>query len=119
MPNKYIPFQSQWPLEKWQAYCPNFTYRIVKQNEFPEFLPTRLMAKFNCAMVAASGSATNQTYVFQGYRVDGSELDEHQYIVSFDLVNSQSYAGFIEHANYTDRTSPIPVEMQNSMSLWA
>ena len=68
-------------------------------------------------MVVASGNKTNQTFVFQGYRVDGFELDEHQYIVSYDLAQSKSYAGFVEHADYTGRTTVIPVPMQLSMSL--
>ncbi len=117
MSNAYYPLKSEWTLEQWQEYCPNFAYRVVKQNEFPPFLPNKLRAKFNSAIVVASGSATNQTFVFQGYRIDGGELDEHQYIVSFDLSASTSYAGFVEHADYEGRTTPIPAEMQQSMSL--
>lgn len=117
MPNNYYPYASQWSLEDWQKYCPNLQYRIVQQKDFPSFLPSGLRAKFNCGMVVASGSKTNQTFVFQGYRVDGIEIDEHQYIVSYDLPNSKSYAGFVDHANYDNRTTTMPPEMQLSMSL--
>lgn len=117
MPNEYHVFDSKWGLDEWRTYCPNFEYRMVKQNEFPPFFPVRLTAKFNCGMIVASGSKTNQTFVFQGYRVDGNELDEHQYIVSYDLTQSKSYAGFVDHADYKRRSTVIPSEMQMSMSL--
>jgi hypothetical protein len=117
MKNNYIPYESKWSLKDWQNYCPNLQYRVVKQGEFPPFLPSGLTSKFNCGMVVASGSSTNQTFVFQGYRVDGLELDEHQYIVSYDLPKSESYAGFVEHADYNGRTTDVPAQMQLSMSL--
>jgi hypothetical protein len=117
MPNEYHEFESKWGFEEWRAYCPNFEYRMVTKEQFPPFLPTGLSAKFNCAMVVASGSETNQTFVFQGYRVDGLEIDEHQYIVSYDFAENKSYAGLVEHADYTGRTTVIPAPMQLSMSL--
>ena len=117
MSNEYHEFESKWTLAKWQAYCPNLQYRIVKKNDFPDFLPPALTDKFNCAMVVASGSNHNQTFVFQGYRVDGQVLDEHQYIVSYDIDQSKCYAGFVEHPDYEERRIPIPPEMQTSMSL--
>lgn len=117
MSNNYFEFESQWSFGDWQAYCPNFEYKVVTKGNYPPFLPTKLTDQFNCAMVVASGSKTNQTFVFQGYRVDGDELDEHQYIVSYDLANNKCYAGFVEHADYSGRTTLIPMEMQTSMSL--
>jgi hypothetical protein len=92
-------------------------YRLKRQDEFPPFLPKTLTDKFNCAMVAASGNHHNQTFVFQGYRVDAQELDEHQYIVTFDTLLGTSYAGFVEHADYSGRTTPIPNEMLKCISL--
>jgi hypothetical protein len=117
MANEYSEFPSNWGLTEWQQYCPNLEYRIVDASSFPPFLPADLTAKFNCGMVVASGSKTNATFVFQGYRVDGNDLDEHQYIVSYDLEKKISFAGFIHHADYADRTTTIPAEMQLSMSL--
>jgi hypothetical protein len=115
--NKYEQFASIWTIDDWRSKCPNLEYRVLKRDEMPGFLPSDLLNKFNCALLMASGSNTNQTYVFQGYRVDGDELDEHQYIVTYDLQNQKSYAGFVEHASYDGRTTEIPSEMQISMSL--
>jgi len=115
--NKYFAYDSQWTRDEWNAFCPNFTYRVIGPEEFSTFLPSRLTSQFNCAVMMASGSDTNQTYVLQGYRVDGTEIDEHQYIVTYDLQNGQSYAGFVDHAHYDGRTTDIPAEMITSMSL--
>jgi hypothetical protein len=118
MPNEYKPYESTWSLDQWKAYCPNLEYRVVEQKDFPSFLPTGLTVKFNCGMVVASGSATNQTFMFQGYRVDKMMLDEHQYIATYNLESKQCLgAGFVEHADYTGRSTVIPAEMQQSMSL--
>lgn len=117
MANDYKPFESKWTLPEWQSYCPNLAYRVVQQTEFPPFLPIALTSKFNCGLVVASGSSTNQTFMFQGYRVDGLELDEHQYIATFDFSQNKCFAGFVEHADYTGRCTVIPQEMQTSMSL--
>jgi hypothetical protein len=92
-------------------------YRVKRQDEFPSFLPKGLTNKFNCAMIAASGNGEQHTFVFQGYRVDGPKIDEHQYIASFDLKNGRCYAGFIDHADYSERTTDIPKEMLECMNL--
>lgn len=115
--NQYTEFPSAWPLEQWQAYCPNLTYRLVYKGEYPHFLPSGITDKFNCAVVMASGNATNETFVLQGFRVDDTALKEHQYIVTFDRASAVHYAGFIHHADYSGRTSPIPTEMLSSISL--
>jgi hypothetical protein len=115
--NKYFPYGSPWTQDDWGAFCPNLTYRVIGPAEFPSFLPSGLTSQFNCAVMMASGSDTNQTYVLQGYRVDGTEIDEHQYIVTYDLQKRQSFAGFVEHAHYDGRTTDIPAEMKSSMSL--
>lgn len=115
--NNYSPFESRWSREQWNQYCPNFTYRIVGSGDYPDFLPAALVQKFNCAVVMASGNNTNQTYVFQGFRVDGTEIDEHQYIVTYDLKNGHSHAGFVDHAHYDGRTTEIPADMQTSIGL--
>lgn len=115
--NLYFPYDSEWTMEQWFIYCPNMEYRLKQQAEFPPFLPPSLTNKFNCGMVAASGNDTNQTFVFQGYRIDESELDEHQYIVTYNTKEGTTYAGFIEHADYFGRTTEIPPEMRKSLSL--
>ena len=115
--NEYFPYESAWTLNEWSGYCPNLEYRVKKPDEFPPFLPKTLTEKFNCAMVAASGNHQYQTFVFQGYRVDSIELDEHQYIATFDILHGTCYAGFIEHADYPGRTTQIPQEMLNIISL--
>ncbi|MDF9828091.1 hypothetical protein M2447_002204 [Ereboglobus sp. PH5-10] len=115
--NKYYPFPSKWTQDEWAQFCPNYTYRVINPSEFPEFLPETLTEKFNTAVVMASGSDCNQTYLFQGYRIDGSEIDEHQYIVTFDLTSGICHAGFVEHADYDGRTTEIPTGMSESMSL--
>ena len=92
-------------------------YRVKKQEEFPPFLPESLTNKFNCGLVAASGNEVHQTYVFQGYRVDCDELDEHQYIVTFDVRSGTAFGGFVDHADYEGRTTQIPEEMLKCIAL--
>lgn len=115
--NQYVPYESEWKAQDWSGYCPPMEYRVKKQNEFPPFLPESLAKKFNCGLVAASGNETQQTYVFQGYRVDGEELDEHQYIVTFDITLETAFGGFIHHADYEGRTTQIPDEMLKCIAL--
>ena len=115
--NSYFPFESKWSLKDWEQACPNLTYRMLSAQDFPAFLPPSLANKFNCAVLMASGNETNQTYVLQGFRIDGMNIDEHQYIATFDLTGNKSYEGFVDHAGYTDRSIPIPPDMLNSISL--
>lgn len=114
--NKYAPYDSKWPVEDWLNKCPNYQYRLLRSDEIPEFLPSSLTDKFNSALLMCSGSNDHYTFVLQGYRIDGEQIDEHQYVATFDQAASKSYAGFIEHADYNGRTTDIPIEMQESMS---
>lgn len=114
---KYQPYESEWSQEQWNQFCPVMEYRVVQKNDFPEFLPDGLTDKFNCAMAAGSGNANVDTFLFQGFRIDGSAIDEHQYIVTFDKNNGNVFAGFVEHADYKDRTTEMPDEMRELISL--
>jgi hypothetical protein len=115
--NQYTPYKSEWSADIWSCYCPPLEYRVKKQDDFPAFLPKALIDKFNCGLVAASGNERQQTYVFQGYRVDDKELDEHQYIVTFDVISGTAFGGFVHHADYSGRTTRIPDEMLECIAL--
>ncbi len=117
MPDKYHPYKSEWDFGQWDDYAPRFSYRVVRPDEFPKWLPKELTNKFNSAMVAASGNYDCDTFLFLGYRIDGDELDEHPYIVTFDHVNDEAYAGLIEHIDYEDRTTKIPDSMLHAMEV--
>ncbi|MCG8600476.1 MAG: hypothetical protein MI807_10075 [Verrucomicrobiales bacterium] len=114
---KYNPYESEWQQPEWKDYCPTMTFRVVGQDELPGFLPPTLTQKFNSAIVASSGNENVDTFLVQGFRIDGSAIDEHQYIATFDKRNGKVYAGFIEHADYENRTTNMPAEMEELIAL--
>ena len=115
---EFIYYKNGWSLNEWQNECSELTYKIVDVNMLPDWLPSGLIKKFNCAVIASSGNTSTYVGIIMGYRIDKDEIDEHPFIVAFDKNNQKVYSGFIEHGNwFPGRTTDIPIEMQRLISL--
>ncbi|MEM0201508.1 MAG: hypothetical protein QXD23_03830 [Candidatus Micrarchaeaceae archaeon] len=108
---KYEPFVSKWEKTDWENYCLPNRYRIVKPEDLPNWYPEGLKEKMNNALVLESG-IDYSTYMIQGNRIDNENIDEHQYIISFDEQGNKIDEGFIEHTDYEGRTKEISPEMK-------
>ncbi len=113
---KFEYFKNGWELKEWQLECPELTYKVVDNNELPDWLPSSLTTKFNSAVIAASGNTSTYVGIIMGYRIDHDEIDEHPFVVAFDKNNNNEFSGFINHGDWTDRTTNIPDEMQRLMA---
>lgn len=113
--NYFTEYKNEWNIHKWQSYCPELTYKEVELVELPGWLPQRLVSKFNSAVVASSGNTEVFVVVIMGYRIDGSFIDEHPYVVTFDKNNGKSYSGIIHHGDWSGRTTKIPPKMKKLM----
>jgi hypothetical protein len=111
----FTKYKNEWDIHKWQSYCPELTYNEVKLIELPAWLPQGLVSKFNTAVVASSGNTEVFVVVIMGYRIDGSFIDEHPYVVAFDKNSGKSYSGIIHHGDWAGRTTKIPPKMKKLM----
>ncbi len=112
---KFSEYKSGWSLEKWQQECPEFTYKKIRVEEIPDWMPSGLIENFNSAVIAASGNTGTYVGIIMGHRVDKDEIDEHPYVAAFDKEKNTVFSGFIDHGNWDGRTSPVPDEMKQLM----
>ena len=115
---KFEYFKNGWSLNEWQNECPELTYKIVDVKMLPDWLPSGLIKKFNCAVIASSGNTSICVGIIMGYRIYKDEIDEHPFVVAFDKKNLKEYSGIINHGNwFPGRTTGIPVEMKRLIAL--
>ena len=111
-PNKFTERPLKGQYEDYIKICPVNEFRILTSSQYPTDLPEDLTKKFNQAVMAVSASNSSVVCVINGIRVDKKELDEHPFVIAFDLENKKSFAGFIDHGNWEGRTTPISKEMK-------
>lgn len=112
----FSKFENKWSKHEWLDYCGGWMkYKVKNPSEFPNWLPSSLVEKFNSATVACSGNSDVSVFIFTGYRIDKNAIDEHPYVVVFHQDEEGAFSGFIHHADYKERTTEIPAEMEESM----
>ena len=112
----FSDFENKWNKEEWLDYCGGWMrYRVKNASELPDWMPNSLTAKFNSATVGCSGNNEVSVFILTGYRIDEDAIDEHPYVVVFQQGEEEAYSGFINHADYGERTTAIPPEMEKLM----
>lgn len=108
-----------WNLSRWKNNCPLFTFKIIKNKKFPDFLPLSLSSKYNSGYFAASGTTTiyqgkeSNFYIgfFLGLRIDKEEIDEQIYISIYNQETKRFvFGGYLQHGNYHNRTMQLTAE---------
>ena len=118
MKNFFTEFESDFDAEKWRDYIPTNTYQFKQVNELPDFIQNNgLSKKFNSALVVASGSTSYDFYGVIGYRPDENNtvMDEHAFVYLKDNNTNEVIGGILHHADYSGRSTPIPVNIQNAL----
>lgn len=109
--DQFSEWPNQWPLEEWQKYIDEMSYKVVKPADLPDFFKANSISnKFNSAIVTSSGSTEATYFGIQGLRPDegNTVIDEDLYAVIFEKDTGNSYAGFLHHGDYPGRTTPVP-----------
>ncbi len=118
--NKFIDFKSQFDAVQWNNYIPLNTYGLKQINELPDFIQQNGLTKnFNSALVVASGSTAYNFYGVIGYRPDegNTVIDEHAFVYLRDNDTNEILGGILHHADYEGRTSPIPQNIQDALTV--
>ena len=91
----------------WSGLAPEGTYRNVPLSAMSGLLPQSLLAKANSILLLASGSGNRSWFVANINRVDTrvSAIDQQPYVVEFDHNALSAHGGFIDHGNWSGRTT--------------
>lgn len=112
----FSEFENKWNKERWLDYCGGWMrYKVKRAEELPDWMPRKLTSKFNSATVGCSGNDKVSVFIVTGYRIEEDAIDEHPYVVVFEQGEEEAYGGFIHHADYEERTTEIPPEVEEAM----
>lgn len=118
--NKFSEYKSEFDAVQWDNYIPLNTYGHKQINELPDFIQQNGLTKgFNSALVVASGSTAYDFYGVIGYRPDegNTVIDEHAFVYLKDNGTNEILGGILHHADYEGRTSPIPQNIQDALTV--
>lgn len=118
--NRFTQYPSRYNSNQWNHYISLNRYSIKKVEELPDFIKVNgLTSKFNSALVVASGSTTYDFYGVIGYRPDegNTVVDEHAYVYFRNKNTDEIFGGILHHADYEGRTTPIPIDIQEALSV--
>ncbi len=107
---KFHETSSNYNLGKWESLCPNNQYKIVEPSSLEDLIPRGLLEKVSqCLIAHTSSSDGKQVFVVQMYRHDkgNTVFDEHQYVALYDTGSDLHFEGYIEHADYSQRTFSV------------
>lgn len=95
--------------KKWQSLCLKDSYQILSPKSLSGLIPEPLLMKSSSVLIMEKETSGSSVFVANLNRNDinasGSQIDQHPYIVAFDHSGSICFGGFIDHGNWTDRTT--------------
>lgn len=117
--NEFHEKNLPWSLEEWTRRAGGMNhYRVVGQDELPEFLSDGLTAKINSAVYAVSAG---DVYIFATvhlFRVDDKKVKGLPYVAVFDGESRKFLVGGdILHASYPGRDQDISPDDIQRLSL--
>lgn len=108
---RFRPYnQTYQSFSKWQSLlCTKDSYKVMEPKSLSGLLPDPLLKKSSSVLIMEKETSGSSVFVANINRIDintsGSQIDQQPYIVAFDHSGSKCFGGFIEHGNWTDRTT--------------
>jgi hypothetical protein len=94
---------------RWQSLCTKDSYQIIESKSLSGLLPEALLNKSSSVLLMEKETSGSSIFVANINRIDintsGSQIDQQPYIVAFNHSGSKCFGGFIEHGNWTNRTT--------------
>lgn len=94
---------------RWHSLCTKDSYQIIESKSLSGLLPEALLNKSSSVLLMEKETSESSIFVANINRIDintsGSQIDQQPYIVAFNHSGSKCLGGFIEHGNWTNRTT--------------
>lgn len=114
--------KKNWGYPNWKKNCPDFTFKTLKKEGFPPFLPANLSDKYNSGYLASSGTTgmyngeETDFYIgfFVGLRIDKDNIDEQPYVSVYKQKTGEHvFDGYLQHGSYDNRTTKLSNEQMS------